>query len=315
MKAVVIDQYGSIDELTVGDMPRPEITDDQLLVEVHACSVNPIDTKVRDGSMSFRFGKDFPKVLGFDAAGVVCAVGGAVKDFVIGDEVFTRSDAKTGEAMAEYLAVSAFAVAHKPQQLSWQEAAAMPLAGLTALQGLRDDCQLQVGQRVLIIGASGGVGSYAVQIAKAMGAHVTAVCSTNNIELVQSLGADQVIDYSCDPVFSSDHSYDAIFDVVGSQCFSAGRKAMTNSGRYAAAVPSLGVIFGMFIANRFRRQQARFVMCKSSGADLRVLAQWVQQGKLRSVIDTVYTLEEITQAHQKIATKRTRGKLIIVVRP
>lgn len=187
----------------------------------------------------------------------------------------------------------------------------MPLAGLTALQGLRDDCQLQSGQRVLIIGASGGVGTYAVQIAKAMGAEVTAVCSGANMELVKTLGADRVIDYTQENVFETETPYDAIYDVVGSQRFSKGRKTLSKTGHYVAAVPSAGVISGMFIGNRWRRQQARFVMCKSSGADLDRLRAWVEQGLLRSVIDSTFPLQDIVQAHQRIESKRSRGKVII----
>ena len=230
MRAVVINQFGSADVLQVAEVARPAVAADQVLIEVHASSVNPIDSKIRDGSMSFRFGKDFPKVMGFDAAGVVVEMGAEVKKFKVGDEVFVRSNLLTGCACAEYLAVEESIVALKPEQLSFQQAAAMPLAGLTALQGLRDDCRLQAGQRILIIAASGGVGTYAVQMAKAMGAEVTAVCSGPNVDMVKALGADHVIDYTCEDVFSTDRPYDAIYDLMGVQRFKVGRKALTRGG-------------------------------------------------------------------------------------
>lgn len=314
MKAVVIDEVGAPDVLQVRDIPRPVPASDQVLIEVHASSVNPIDGKIRDGSMSFRFGKEFPKVLGFDVAGVVVETGSDATNFQVGDPVFARSELKTGCACAEYIACAESSAALKPRSISYQQAAAIPLAGLTALQGLRDDCQLGAGDRVLIIGASGGVGTYAVQIARAMGAEVTAVCSGVNLDLVKSLGASRVIDYTSEPVFGTAKPYDAIYDVVGSQRFRAGRKALKPDGNYAAAVPSPGVILGMFLGNKFRRQQARFVMCKPSGEDLKLLAEWVTAGRLRSVIDSVFALEDIVLAHERIATKRSRGKIVIEIR-
>ncbi|MEH6605878.1 MAG: NAD(P)-dependent alcohol dehydrogenase [Pseudomonadales bacterium] len=168
---------------------------------------------------------------------------------------------------------------------------------------------------MLIVGASGGVGTYAIQIAKAMGATVTAVCSGVNADLVVGLGADKVIDYHQSPALDGHTVYDAIYDVVGSLAYGKARKQLSRRGHFAAAVPSLNVIFSMFIANRWRRQQARFVMCKSSGVDLERLAQWAEQGKLRSIIDEVLPLNKVQKGHQKIATKRCVGKIVIAVQP
>ncbi|ARN75071.1 NAD(P)-dependent alcohol dehydrogenase [Oceanicoccus sagamiensis] len=314
MKAIIIEQYGGLDVLQVAEIDKPVAAADQLLIEVYAAGLNPIDTKIRDGSMAFRFGKDFPKVLGFDAAGIVRETGPEATKFKPGDAVMVRSDLLTGRACAEYLAVSETVVAHKPAAMNFQQAAALPLAGLTALQGLRDDCQLQSGDHILIIGASGGVGTYAVQIAKAMGAVVTAVCSGKNTELVKSLGADRVIDYTCEDVFAAQEPYDCIYDVMGKQRFSEARKILKYTGNFAAAVPSAGVIFAKFIGNKFRQQKAHFVMCKSSGSDLALMAEWVEQGKLKSIIDSSYAMEDIVSAHQKLETVRARGKLIITIK-
>jgi NADPH:quinone reductase-like Zn-dependent oxidoreductase len=314
MKAIMIEQYGGLDVLQVAEVGKPVVAADQILIEVHAASINPIDTKIRDGSMAFRFGKKFPKILGFDAAGVVVETGPDTTQFSPGDQVLVRSDLLTGCACAEYLAVSESVVAHKPKAMNYQQAAALPLAGLTALQGLRDDCQLQSGDHVLIIGASGGVGTYAVQIAKAMGAVVTAVCSGKNRDLVKSLGADRILDYTCEDIFAAQEPYDCIYDVMGKQRFSAARKVLKHDGHFAAAVPSAGVIFAKFIGNKFRDQQAHFVMCKSSGPDLAVMTEWVEQGRLRSIIDSTYTMDEIISAHQRIETQRSRGKLVVRVK-
>ncbi len=314
MKAILINEYGGLDVLQVGEIEKPTVFGDQLLIEVYAAAVNPIDTKIRDGSMAFRFGKTFPKVLGFDASGRVVDKGPDAKTFNIGDLVMVRSDLLTGCSCAEYLAVSETVVAHKPAVMNFQEAAALPLAGLTALQGLRDDCRLQSGDHILIIGASGGVGTYAVQMAKAMGAVVTAVCSGKNKDLVKSLGADRVIDYTCEDLFTAEEPYDCIYDVMGKQRFSKARRVLKKDGHFAAAVPSVGVIFAKFIGNKFRDQQAHFVMCQSSGPDLALMADWVEDGKLRSIIDSTYTMDEIVSAHKRIETVRARGKLIIQVK-
>lgn len=314
MRALLINRCGSTEVLEVREVPRPRVDSGQVLIEVHASSVNPIDGKIRDGSMAFRFGRDFPKQLGFDASGVIVEVAEDVQQFEPGDQVYVRSDAKTGAACAEYLVVSAAVVALRPQSISHQQAAAIPLAALTALQGLRDDCHLQAGQRVLIIGASGGVGTFAVQIAKVLGAHVTAVCSTANLEWVAGLGADCVIDYSRENVFGSDRPYDCIYDVVGSQRFGDGRRALIADGHFAAAVPSFGVIFGKFVGNLWRRQKAHFVMCKPLASDLAVIARWVERGAVRSVIDSTFALEDIALAHKRMESKRSRGKIVIAIK-
>lgn len=307
----MIDRYGAPDVVRIRDVERPRPEPDQVLLRVDASSVNPIDAKIRDGTMRFRYRRGLPMLLGFDASGVVVEVGSAVDDFRVGDRVFARSDQPTGRACAEYLASSAATLAHKPATISHREAAAMPLAGLTALQALRDDGQLRSGQHVLIIGASGGVGTYAVQIAKILGAVVTAVCSPGNFDLVQGLGADQIIDYTREDVVGTDLRYDCIFDVVGSARFRAALASLTPTGRYAVTVPGPGVMWSIIAGNRLRRQKARFVMCKPRGSDLQLLAEWASGGLLRSVIEHVYPLDEIAQAHRRIETHRTRGKLVI----
>lgn len=194
MKAATINRYGPPEVLQVTEVEKPQIKPNQLLIKVHASSVNPIDWKIRTGMLKLLTGGKFPIILGFDVSGEVVAAGEQITRFRIGDLVFARLEQLPGNAYAEYAACSEMAAALKPSNLTHEQAAAVPLAALTALQALRDHGQIQPGQKVLINGASGGVGTFAVQIARAMETEVTAVCSTKNIELIKSLGADRVVD-------------------------------------------------------------------------------------------------------------------------
>ena len=311
MKAAVIDQFGPSSALQVRDIPTPEITVDQILVEVHAASVNPIDWKIRDGMMGDRYGKEFPMVLGLDASGVVVKVGDSVTEFKEGDEVYARSDNGAGKCYAEYVALNPGTVALKPESLSHVEAAAIPLAALTPLIGMRDCAGLKAGDRILIIGASGGVGIFAVQIAKLMGADVTAVCSTRNIDLARELGADRVIDYTQGEVLQAGDDYDVIYDTVGAQTYVSAKPALKEEGIYLTLVPVPGIDF--FIPGQTERMTGKgyFVAWTPHASDLRILSDWVASGQLRPVIDSEYPLEEIRQAHERSQTLRAQGKIII----
>lgn len=311
MKAAVIDQFGPSSALQVRDIPTPEITVDQILVEVHAASVNPIDWKIRDGMMGDRYGKEFPMVLGLDASGVVVKVGDSVTEFKEGDEVYARSDNGAGKCYAEYVALNPGTVALKPESLSHVEAAAIPLAALTPLIGMRDCAGLKAGDRILIIGASGGVGIFAVQIAKLMGAEVTAVCSTRNIDLAKELGADRVIDYTQGEVLQAGDDYDVIYDTVGAQTYESAKPALKEEGIYLTLVPIPGIDF--FIPGQTERMTGKgyFVAWTPHASDLRILSDWVASGQLRPVIDSEYPLEEIRQAHERSQTLRAQGKIII----
>lgn len=311
MKAAVIDQFGPSSALQVRDIPTPEITVDQILVEVHAASVNPIDWKIRDGMMGDRYGKEFPMVLGLDASGVVVKVGDSVTEFKEGDEVYARSDNGAGKCYAEYVALNPGTVALKPESLSHVEAAAIPLAALTPLIGMRDCAGLKAGDRILIIGASGGVGIFAVQIAKLMGADVTAVCSTRNIDLARELGADRVIDYTKGEVLQAGDDYDVIYDTVGAQTYVSAKPALKEEGIYLTLVPVPGIDF--FIPGQTERMTGKgyFVAWTPHASDLRILSDWVASGQLRPVIDSEYPLEEIRQAHERSQTLRAQGKIII----
>lgn len=315
MRAAVIDGFGPSSALQIRDIPIPEIDDHQILVEVHAASVNPIDWKICDGMMGDRYGDDFPMVLGFDASGVVVKTGAAVTGFEAGDEVYARSDNGAGKCYAEYVALNPGTVAPKPAGLSHVEAAAIPLAALTPLIGLRDCAQVKAGERLLIIGASGGVGVFAVQIAKLMGADVTAVCSTGNVDLVRELGADRVIDYTREEVPRPGDDYDLIYDLVGAQTFASARPAIKEEGLYLTLVPVPGIDF--FIPGQAERVPGKgyFVAWTPHASDLKILTDWVEAGKLDPVIDSQYALEDIRKAHERSRTLRARGKIVIRMVP
>jgi NADPH:quinone reductase-like Zn-dependent oxidoreductase len=314
MKAAVIDAFGPSAALQIRDIPKPSIEPGQILVEVYAASVNPIDWKIGAGLMGDRYGNEFPMVLGLDASGIVVEVGAQVTEFAVGDEVYARSDNGAGKCYAEYVALDPRTVAPKPAGLSHVEAAAMPLAALTPLVGLRDCGNLKTGDRVLIIGASGGVGVFAVQIAKIMGADVTAVCSTGNIDLVRELGADRLIDYTQTEVLGAGEKYDIIYDAVGSKDAESARGALSDGGVYMTLVPVPGIDF--FIPGQTDRVDGAgyFVAWTPHAADLRILSGWAEAGKLRPVIDREYALDDIRLAHERSQTLRARGKIVMRVR-
>lgn len=314
MKAAVIDEFGPSANLQVRDILKPSIAPDQILVEVHAASVNPIDWKIGAGLMGDRYGDKFPMVLGLDASGVVVEVGADVTEFAVGDEVYARSDNGAGKCYAEYVALNPRTVALKPAGLSHVEAAAMPLAALTPLVGLRDCGHLKPGDRVLIIGASGGVGVFASQIARIMGAEVTAVCSTANIDLVRELGVDRVIDYTQEDVLQPGAEYDIIYDTVGSQVAESARQALAKEGVYMTLVPVAGIDF--FIPGQTERVDGKgyFVAWTPHAADLQILSGWVEAGTLRPVIDSEYALDDIRLAHERSQTLRARGKIVIRIK-
>ncbi len=313
MQAVRIHGFGPASVLALEQVPVPAPGPGQVLVRVHAASVNPIDWKIRDGLMSARYGTAFPLVLGFDAAGEVAGLGPGVHGFALGEPVFARSDIGPGQCYAEYALLNAATVARKPQRMSFEEAAGVPLAGLTALVGLRDVAGLAAGQRVLVIGASGGVGTYAVQIAKNLGAHVTGVCSQPNVALVRGLGADAVLDYRREPVLRKGAGYDVIYDTVGAHEHAAAVPALTPAGVYLTLVPTPGVEFFVPGQTERRARGGYFVVWSPKGADLELLGRWADSGRLRTVVDGVYPLAEIRAAHERSQTLRARGKIIIRV--
>jgi NADPH:quinone reductase-like Zn-dependent oxidoreductase len=326
MKAVVYTEYGPPEVLEVRDLKKPEPTDDQVLIKVHAAAVNPYDWHFIRGTpyiMRMMIGglrrpKD-PRI-GVDYAGTVEAVGKNVTQFKPGDEVFGN---RAG-AFAEYICVRADrTIALKPANMTFEQMAGVPVAGLTALQGLRDKGKVQPGQKVLINGASGGVGTFAVQIAKTFGADVTGVCSTRNLELVRSLGADHVIDYTKDDFTKGDKRYDVILDNVGTQPLSGFRRVLKpngicvmiggggpNDGRWVGpmARPIKAKVMSPFIS-----QKMGMMMAQSNKDDLNILADLMQSGKVTPVIDRTYPLNQIADAIRYLEQGHARGKVVITV--
>lgn len=326
MKAVVYTDYGPPDVLQIRDIKKPVPNDDQVLVRVRAASVNPYDWHFIRGTpyiMRMMIGglrkpKD-PRV-GVDYAGTVEAVGKNVTQFKPGDEVFGN---RSG-AFAEYLCARADrAVALKPANVTFEQAASVPVAALTALQGLRDHGKVQPGQKVLINGASGGVGTFAVQIAKTFGADVTGVCSGRNVDLVRSIGADHVIDYTKEDFTKSNERYDVILDNVGTQPLSGFRRVLKPKGicvMIGGGGPNEGNWVGPMsrpikakLMSPFIDQKMGMMMAQGNKADLNILADLMQSGKVTPVIDRTYPLSEIREAIRYLETGRARGKVIITV--
>jgi NADPH:quinone reductase-like Zn-dependent oxidoreductase len=321
MKAIVRDTYGSPDVLKLAEIEKPELTDDRILVRVHAASVARGDwytlTGIYIGRAEMGLRKPKSRLVGGDFAGTVEAVGRDVTDFQPGDAVF---GARSG-ALAEYACARTSSVALKPAHLTFEEAAAVPTSALTALQGLRDKGQLQPGQKVLINGASGGVGTFAVQIAKALGAEVTAVCSTRNVDLVRSLGADHVVDYTREDFTRSGERYDLMFDNAGSRSWSECKRVLKPhaivvlvGGQMGSRLfGPMGHVLRMRIASVFSSRKAGFFIAKFNKADMEVLRELLEDGKVTPVIDRRYELNQIADAFRYMGEGHTQGKVVITV--
>jgi len=321
MKAIVYCDYGGPDVLKLADVAKPVPNDNQALVKVRAASVNPLDWHYMRGEpYVMRRGAGLRKPtairLGVDFAGVVEAVGKNVTEFKPGDEVF---GGRAG-AFAQYICATEKALALKPDNMTLEQAASVQIAGLTALQGLRDKGKLQPGQKVLINGASGGVGTYAVQIARTLGVHVTGVCSTRNVEMVRSIGADHVIDYTKEDFTKGTERYDVILDLVGNHGLLAVRRALTPEGKYVMIggqkgrwLAPMDTVLRAFLLSPFVSQQMGFMISKHSKEDLTHLRDLMQSGKLTPVIDKTYPLSQTRDAIAYLETGRARGKVVIAM--
>lgn len=312
MKAIVYRRFGPPDVLEEAEIPEPGITSKQLLVKVHASSVNPVDWKIRSGINKIP-GLRLPRVPGSDIAGEVVKVGGSVVRFTVGDPVYGALSPFSGGACAEYAALPEKNAALKPQNLSVEEAAAVPIAGLTALQALRDYGKIKVGQSVLINGASGGVGSFAVQIAKAYGAEVTAVAGGKNIDFVKRLGADHVLDYTAEDVTRTTKRYAVVFDAVASLSFKTCKPILIPGGSYITTLPSLSLIPYLFLTAVFGGKRAYLLTVRLRGADLEILREWIEAGKIRPVVEETFPLARTAEAHARSEAGHVRGKLVIQI--
>jgi NADPH:quinone reductase-like Zn-dependent oxidoreductase len=321
MKAVVYHEYGLPDVLRCEDIPKPTPGDDEVLIRIRAAAGNPMDYHLMSGAYVMRLmtglRKPKPTRPGADLAGEVEAVGRNVTRFQPGDSVFGGARG----AFAEYVCAREDRLALKPANLTFEQAAAVPVAGLTALQGLRDKGRIQPGQNVLINGASGGVGTFAVQIGKWLGAQVTGVCSTRNVDLVRSIGADHVIDYTQDDFTRSGERYDLIFDCVGNRPLSACRRVMTPRGTFVAAgvrpggrwIGPLPYLVGVLVSSWFVSQNVAFFVASIRTDDLIALKELIEANKVTPVIDRRYRLNEAAEAIRYMREGHARGKVVIIV--
>jgi len=324
MKAIVFTEYGAPDVLQLKEVEKPQPAAHEILLKTHAAAANAMDWHLVRGEpflARLMHGIRKPKNnrIGADIAGTVVAVGSDVTQFKVGDAVFGEKYAQDFGTFAEYAVISEEAVALKPENLSFEEAAAVPLAALTALHGLRNIGQLKTGQKVLVNGASGGVGTFAVQMAKAFGAEVTGVCSTRNLEMVRSIGADHVVDYTQEDFTRSGKVYDLIFDAVGNRSIADYKRVLSSNGICAiAGVSSMTRLFEHMLqgglSSRMSDQTFTMVDTKfTNGHDLTFIVKLLQTAQIKSVIDRCYPLNETAEAIRYMETGRARGKVIIKV--
>ena len=325
MKAILHTRYGPPDELQLREVEKPVPKDNEVLIKIHATTVTSSDCNIRNLTFApqwsrlpmrlFVFGAFKPRVdrLGIDLAGEIEAVGKDVKRFKVGDQVFGRPDPAYG-AHAEYICIPEDGVlAIRPSNMTWEEAACLPQAGNTALYFVRDLGNIQAGQKVLINGASGGIGTFAVQLAKHYGAEVTGVCSTTNLEMVRSLGADRVIDYTKEDFTESGDSYDVILDAVGKSTFSRCKNVLEKEGLYLTTLPLLATVLQTVWTSMIGGKKAKFGDALGKVENLVLLSELAEQGEIRAVIDRRYPLEQTAEAHRYVETGRKKGNVIMTV--
>ena len=333
MKAFVVDRYGKKGSVRIGEMPDPQLREDDVLVEVHAAGVNPLDSKIADGEFKLILPYRLPLILGNDVAGVVVRVGSRVRRFKPGDEVYARPDADRIGAFAEFIAIKEDSLAIKPKELTMEQAASIPLVGLTAWQALIEKANLQKGQKVLIHAGSGGVGTFAIQLAKHVGAIVATTTSAPNLDWVKALGADIVIDYTRDDFTTILRDYDVVLNSLGRdvleqslQVLKPGGKLISISGPpdpdFARALGSPWILRQVMrlLSYRIRKKAKRhrvsysFLFMKASGDQLRQIGRLVDSGVIRAVVDRVFPFESTNEAMAYVERGRAKGKVVVKVR-
>lgn len=320
MKAIVHTKYGTPDVLELIDIEKPTPKDDEVLIKVRASSVNPAEWYGITGLPIARIGEGLFKPkdirLGVEYSGVVEAVGKDRADFKVGDEVF---GARSG-AYAEYVCVKNI-ITPKPKNITFEQAAATPTAATTALQGLRDFGKIQAGQKVLINGASGGVGTFAIQIAKALGAEVTGVCSTINVEIVRSLGADHVIDYTKEDFTLSNQKYDLLLDVAGTRSWSEYKRILKPDAHFVivgapksnSPIGPLGHVIKIKIGSWRASQKVEFFIAKFNKEDMNLIKEWLESGKVKPYVEKTYPLDKIADAMNHLGTGHAQGKIVLTM--
>jgi NADPH:quinone reductase-like Zn-dependent oxidoreductase len=315
MRAALYDRFGGPEVVEIREVPEPRAARGQILLRVRAAALNPKDVYFRRGLYRALSGARFPKLLGYDVAGEVSEVGPGVRGIAVGDRRFGFFQGFRGRkgTVAERFSAEADETAAMPGSMSFEEGAALGLAGATALQALRDVGHLREGGRVCIHGASGGVGVHAIQIAKILGAHVTSVTSARNLDLARAFGADETLDRERDQPFARSAAYDLVFDAWGNQRFEAVRRSLAPRGTFVSTVPSvaLAVDLAKTAVRLADAPAARLVIVRARGRDLETLSGWVGDGRLKPVVDRTFPLAEIREAFAYLETKRARGKVVV----
>jgi NADPH:quinone reductase-like Zn-dependent oxidoreductase len=333
MKAFIVDRYGNNDGVRAGEMPDPEVRGDDVLVQIHAASVNPLDLKIRGGSLKLILPYRLPFVLGNDLAGVVVRVGSRVQRFKRGDEVYARPDQDRIGAFAEFISIKEDAVASKPKELTMEEAASIPLVGLTSWQALIERANLKAGQKVLVHAGSGGVGTFAIQLAKHVGALVATTTSTANLDWVKRLGADIVIDYRKDDFETLLHDDDVVLDTLGGETIEKSLRVLKPGGKlislsgppdpdFAKDIGSTWILrlVMRLLSYRIRQKAKRhqvsysFLFMRASGDQLREIASLIDSGIIRPVVDRVFPFASTKEALVYVETGRAKGKVVVKVR-
>ena len=324
MKAILHTEYGPPEELQLKEVEKPVQKDNEVLIKIHATSVTTSDCNIRNLTfvpkllrlpvrMQFGFSRPKNNILGFDLAGEVEAVGKDVTRFNMGDQIFGTTEPAFG-SHAEYVCLPEDGVLTiKPANMTYEEAATIPVIANTALHFIRDLGQIQTGQKILINGASGGIGTFAVQLAKYYGAEVTGVCSANNLEMVKSLGADKVIDYRKDDFTKMNENYDVIFDAVGKSSFSRCKSSLSNEGLYLDTLPRISTLFQMLWTSFIGSKKVKMEGAPAKVENLLFLKELIEAGKLKTVIDRRYPLEQTAEAFKYVEKGHKKGNVVITV--
>ncbi|MCU5380853.1 NADP-dependent oxidoreductase [Bacillus cereus] len=332
MRAMIIDKYGKVPML-MAEVPTPEINEYEVLAEIHAASINPIDFKIRDGKVKMLLKYEMPLILGNDFSGVIVQVGSKVTHFKVGDEIYARPRKNKIGTFAEYIAIHEEDIALKPKNLSFEEAASIPLVGLTSYQALHDIMHLQKGQKILIHAGSGGVGTFAIQLAKIMGATVTTTASEAGSDLVKSLGADEIINYKTEKFEEILKDYDAVFDTIGGTTLEKSFNIIKSGGNIVSVSGMPNARFGKEFGSGFfktllfslasrkltalekkHNAQYSFLFMKPSGDQLRTIANYIEASEIKPVIDRVFPFEDAQKAMEYSEAGRAKGKIIVKIK-
>lgn len=332
MKAMIIDRYGKV-PMRLVEIPTPEIDEHEVLAEIHAASINPIDFKIRDGKVKLLLRYKMPLILGNDFSGVIVKIGSKVTRFKVGDEIYARPRKSNIGTFAEYISIHEDDIALKPKNLSFEEAASIPLVGLTSYQALHDIVQLQKRQKILIQAGAGGVGTFAIQLAKLMGATVATTASKAGSDLVKSLGADKIINYKTEKFEDILENYDAVFDTLGGSTLEKSFRIIKNEGKIVSVSGLPNARFAKEYGSGFFKTllfsvasskltklekkhnvQYTFLFMKPSGEQLRIIANYIETGKIKPVIDKIYSFEDAQKAMEYAESGRAKGKIILKMR-